>query len=143
MREGRRREFAGFAAFAGASSAALSHVPDPNAASTFEASRLDWARRDSSEGQARLAEVRDLLALRRERIVPHLAGVGAGCGTVLSHEDGVIAVDWRLNGALLQLRANLGDQPRNLPPARGDLLFATEPDPGSPYAVTVHLDAGA
>ena len=78
MREGRRREFAGFAAFAGASSEALSHVPDPNAASTFEASRLDWARRDSSEGQARLAEVRDLLALRRERIVPHLAGVGGG-----------------------------------------------------------------
>lgn len=124
VREGRRQEFADFSAFA-SGGAALEHVPDPNAPSTFEASRLDWDRALGAEGQAALAETRDLLALRAARIVPHLAGTGPGCGTVLSHEDGVIAVDWALNGALLQLRANLSRRPRDLPPAGGILLYAT------------------
>ncbi|WP_210527205.1 malto-oligosyltrehalose trehalohydrolase [Rubellimicrobium arenae] len=141
IREGRRREFADFAAFAGGGEA-LSHVPDPNAASTFEASKLDWGRCGQPEGQERLAEVRDLLALRREFIVPHLAGTGPGSGTVLSWEDGAVAVDWQLNGALLQLRANLGATPCPLPPARGRLLIATSEGPAAkapPLSVAVHL----
>ncbi|TNC46436.1 malto-oligosyltrehalose trehalohydrolase [Rubellimicrobium rubrum] len=140
VREGRRREFAAFAAFAGGGQEALSHVPDPNAASTFEASRLDWTRCTSPEGQAKLAEIRELLALRRDRIVPYLKGVGPGCGTVLSHDEGAIAVDWRLNGAVLRLRANLGGTSRELPRAQGTLIFATHEDGNGPYPVAVYLE---
>ncbi|TNC74248.1 malto-oligosyltrehalose trehalohydrolase [Rubellimicrobium roseum] len=143
VREGRRREFAGFAAFAGTGDEGLAHIPDPNAESTFLASKLDWSRRAGPEGQAELAEVRALLGLRRQRIVPHLAGVEPGCGTVLSHEDGALAVDWRLNGALLKLRANLGAIPRALLPARGERIFMIGDDARAeamPPFVAVYLE---
>jgi maltooligosyltrehalose trehalohydrolase len=62
--EGRRREFAKFKAFRGES--ARESIPDPQAESTFAASRLDWdeARREPHAGVLRLH--RALLALRRE-----------------------------------------------------------------------------
>ena len=145
VREGRRKEFAGFAAFAGGADA-LSHVPDPNDPATFEASRLDWDRCAGAEGQAELAELRELLAIRRARIVPHLAQVGPDCGAVLSHEEGALAVDWRLRGARLELRANLDDRPHALPRAVGELLWATSPPTGTefgPWSVAVHLAGGA
>lgn len=148
VRDGRRQEFADFAAFAGGGADALSHVPDPNAETTFAASRLDWDRCAAPEGQAQLAMVRDLLRLRHARIVPHLAGAGRGCGKVLSDEDGVIAVNWQLNGALLQLRANLSRRPRDVPAAKGLLLHATEPAQAGPAAarsaaVYLHGTTGA
>ncbi|MEP7334283.1 MAG: alpha-amylase family glycosyl hydrolase [Actinomycetota bacterium] len=55
-REGRRREFAGFAGFSG------EEVPDPQARSTFEASKLDRWRPD----EELRAFYRELLDLRRE-----------------------------------------------------------------------------
>ncbi len=54
-REGRRREFAGFAGFS-------SEVPDPQARATFERSKLDRTRADDELR----AFYRELLALRRE-----------------------------------------------------------------------------
>jgi maltooligosyltrehalose trehalohydrolase len=54
-REGRRREFAGFAGFSG-------EVPDPQARSTFEASKLDRSQAD----EELRAFYRELLVLRRE-----------------------------------------------------------------------------
>jgi len=54
-REGRRREFAAFAAFSG------EEVPDPQARETFERSKLDPAAGD----EELRAFYRDLLALRR------------------------------------------------------------------------------
>jgi maltooligosyltrehalose trehalohydrolase len=54
-RDGRRREFAAFAAFAG------EEVPDPQDPATFERSKMTWER---DEDLATL--YRDLLALRRE-----------------------------------------------------------------------------
>jgi maltooligosyltrehalose trehalohydrolase len=55
-REGRRREFAAFAAFSG------EEVPDPQALDTFERSKLDPAAGD----EELRAFYRDLLALRRQ-----------------------------------------------------------------------------
>jgi maltooligosyltrehalose trehalohydrolase len=55
-REGRRKEFARFAAFAG------EDVPDPQASETFKRSKLD---RSEADGELR-AFYRELLALRRE-----------------------------------------------------------------------------
>jgi maltooligosyltrehalose trehalohydrolase len=55
-REGRRREFAGFGEFSG------DEVPDPQARSTFEHSKLDRSQAD----EELRAFYRELLALRRE-----------------------------------------------------------------------------
>lgn len=117
VRKGRAREFAGFGAYRGA-------VPDPLAPATFAAAQLDWARCASPDGQARLRWMRDLLHLRQSWIVPHLADTRAG-GDVLACKGRALAVQWKLAGAVLDLRANLGDSDQPLPPARGALLHAT------------------
>jgi maltooligosyltrehalose trehalohydrolase len=58
--EGRRREFAHFAAFSGET------VPDPQAEATFLASRLRWDEREQEPHRGVLALYRALLTLRRE-----------------------------------------------------------------------------
>ncbi len=120
--EGRRREFAEFDAF---QDGGVHHVPDPIAPSTFEACKLDWNWCAGADGQAVLARTRKLLALRVAHLVPHLGGAKGNCGRVLSYEEGAIAVDWQLDGALLQLRANLSDTAMALPEATGEQIHAT------------------
>jgi maltooligosyltrehalose trehalohydrolase len=61
--EGRRKEFGKFSAFA--DSAVRERIPDPQAASTFEASRLRWDERERMPHAGVLALYRELLALRR------------------------------------------------------------------------------
>jgi maltooligosyltrehalose trehalohydrolase len=56
--EGRRKEFAGFAKFAGA------EVPDPQAEDTFNRSKLDWSEADKPEHAGVRALYRELLRLR-------------------------------------------------------------------------------
>ncbi|WP_412028468.1 malto-oligosyltrehalose trehalohydrolase [Deinococcus yunweiensis] len=58
--EGRRREFAYFSGFAGES------VPDPQAETTFEASKLNWNELDTGEHARTLELYRTLTRLRRE-----------------------------------------------------------------------------
>jgi maltooligosyltrehalose trehalohydrolase len=60
--EGRRQEFADFPEFS--SEAARERIPDPQAASTFAASRLRWEERDEPEHAAVLRLYQALLALR-------------------------------------------------------------------------------
>jgi 1,4-alpha-glucan branching enzyme len=72
VRQGRRREFADAYAEHG------NEVPDPLERSTAESAVLDWDSRDQANGRRRLALVRDLLAVRREEIVPRLAGAAFG-----------------------------------------------------------------
>lgn len=72
IREGRRREFASFQAFADPARRAA--IPDPNARATFEASRLNWQERESPRGRERLAHVRALLAVRHRELEPWLEG---------------------------------------------------------------------
>jgi len=61
--EGRRREFARFAAFS--DEEAQKKIPDPQAATTYEASRLRWDERDRPPHAGVFALYRALLALRR------------------------------------------------------------------------------
>jgi maltooligosyltrehalose trehalohydrolase len=72
--EGRRQEFADFPEFS--NTADLSRVPDPQAPSTFEASRLDWAERTEPAHARVLALYRALLALRLDE-----PALGASEGT--------------------------------------------------------------
>jgi maltooligosyltrehalose trehalohydrolase len=61
--EGRRREFKQFSAFTDPQ--ARERIPDPQALSTFQASRLDWAERDQEPHASTLRLYRALLQLRR------------------------------------------------------------------------------
>ena len=79
-----------------------------------------------------LALVREVLAIRRQSIVPRLAGMESEETRWKLLGSRGITVAWRLaDGALLSLAANLGDHRlgSDLSPPPGELLYAT---PGSP-----------
>ena len=124
--QGRREEFASFPEFSDPET--RGRIPDPNAPGTFESSRLDWGEREAPEHARWLDLYRELLALRRERIVPLLSGAPGGGGRYRLVGERGLEVRWGLGGgARLALRANLGPEPLGgfgLP--EGDLLYATE-----------------
>ena len=103
--EGRRREFKTFSQFAGA---AAERVPDPNALSTFENSRLDWEKATTQAGRQRQHLIRRLLSIRRERVVPHLAGMRAMQGKAARASENAFIVAWQMAGARLLMAANFG-----------------------------------
>jgi len=122
--EGRRREFARFPEFSDAD--ARARIPDPNAAETFAAARLDPADAGTDTGRFWRDFHRELLTLRAREIVPRLRGLRAGQGGFELINDQAFRADWRLgDGARLTLIANLGDAPvtGGRVPA-GDLLYA-------------------
>jgi maltooligosyltrehalose trehalohydrolase len=104
VRNGRRKDFAEAYAKYG------SEIPDPLERSTFLSAIPDWATRDSTAGHDRLKLVRELLAVRRQQIVPRLAGARFGDANV--QHDGLLRAHWRMgDGATLRLEANLSDHP--------------------------------
>lgn len=117
VREGRRKEFAKFDAFT--DPAARERIPDPNAPETFERSRPEAG--PDAHGWRTL--IRDLIALRRSAIVPHLAGA-----TALGAEatgDAAVTARWRLgDGSVLTIALDLAYQPAPLPEGEGELLHA-------------------
>jgi malto-oligosyltrehalose trehalohydrolase len=69
VRKGRREEFkTDYARFG-------DDVPDPLAETTFRSAALEWQHAKRDTGSRRLALVRDLLAVRRSRIVPLLEAI--------------------------------------------------------------------
>ena len=89
---GRRQEFKRFAAFA--DDAAVARIPDPNAESSFIGSKLNWQERRASPHRERLDFIRELLALRRHYLAPHLSSrMRAGSFAIV---NGVLRVEWRL-----------------------------------------------
>ncbi len=126
VREGRAREFEGHAGHAGES------VPDPNAQSTFEASKLDWQKRESPQGRNWLELTKTLIALRRKHIVPLIAGAKTGSGTILATEPGFFALRWSFPGSILSMAVNLGEEPQALPDMPGKTIWPPSPEAGSP-----------
>jgi maltooligosyltrehalose trehalohydrolase len=105
--EGRRAGFARFAAFE--SKAARDDIPDPNALSTFLASKLQWSEREASPHRERLALMRKLLSLRARYLTPHLGGQRSG-GAYRSY-GGLLRVEWVLGDGLeWHMLANFGDK---------------------------------
>lgn len=138
--EGRRAEFGRFAAFA--DEAARACIPDPNAAASFEASKLRWAERLESPHREFRAHIAALLAIRQRSLVPHLA---EQCGGARHWSEGdALRVDWPLAGGRMRLRllAHFGRAPmegaRALP---GQILYADglAPEAGN----TLRLRPGA
>jgi malto-oligosyltrehalose trehalohydrolase len=119
VREGRRREFRAFAAFA--DERARERIPDPNAIETFRASMPDF---DAAE-TAMLAHTRRLLAIRHARIVPRLEGPSAIAANAVG--EAAIVASWRLgDGSVLALFANLATAPVSIDaPAGGEVLYET------------------
>ncbi len=125
VREGRRREFAHFAAFQDPARRAV--IPDPNARATFKAS---VPAENNPDGGSVLDLHRRLLALRHSRIVPGIPG----CRSVGAQALGSASVRgaWRLgNQTLLTLAANFGTDSLPLDTPPGELVFSSSssPDP--------------
>ena len=126
VRKGRCAGLADWPAFA--DPAARARIPDPNALSSFAASRLDWAAAAQGNGAGRVALIRRLLHLRARDIAPRLPGMRDGSAESVCHGGGAFAVRWRLgDDARLGLIANIADAAAPAPPPGDPLLFETRP----------------
>ena len=102
VRNGRRKEFAGAYEKYG------DDVPDPLDHSTVRSAVLDWDTCNEQPGKARLKLVQELLSVRRQQIVPRLAG--AGFGEASAQDNGLLSANWKMgDGTTLHLTANLSD----------------------------------
>lgn len=105
VRKGRAEEFASFG-WSG-------ELPDPQAESTFEASRPDWGRARSGEGAKLVALYRELLRLRRGEpaLRPGAAAVR------VRHDDaaGWVAVRYEKEERALEAVFNLSPEPTPVP----------------------------
>jgi maltooligosyltrehalose trehalohydrolase len=126
IRSGRRAEFARFSAFS--DPAARERIPDPNARQTF----LDSIPQPRTQDAWPWREwIKALLAIRREHIVPRLAGARALGAEALG--TAAVRARWRMaDGALLTVMLNLAGRPVALMPdyilalAAATSLYATE-----------------
>jgi malto-oligosyltrehalose trehalohydrolase len=128
VREGRRREFAGFADFA--DPAQRDRIPDPNSEATFLAS---ITKPDPAHAAARFTLIRNLLAIRRDKIAPRLDGARALAARAIG--PATITAEWRMSdGAILTLLVNFGDDVVAAPLPAGVLLFESRPSAGDTFA---------
>lgn len=134
VREGRRREFAGFPAFA--DPAARKAIPDPNAPATFNASQPE----PGPDADAWRALYRDLLAVRAEHLVPHLAG----CESLGAEAIGerTVRAAWRLGGGAVW-RLWAGFDPAGCSGARpqGELVRQVGDPASGPFCIVTREDA--
>lgn len=113
--EGRRKEFQGFRGFQG-------EVPDPQAPSTFQQSRLDWSETEQPDHAGILRLYRDLLALRQR--LPTATEITAGGPHTLTVRRGTTL-----------LLVSLADDQSLSCPAASRPLFDTEQ---GDYAIDGH-----
>jgi maltooligosyltrehalose trehalohydrolase len=149
--DGRRNEFARFSAFADPE--ARARIPDPNDEATFRKSQLRWEEREQGLHAERLARVRELLTLRRERLLPHIDPARANAhdasgGGRYRFDGGLLHVDWPLaHGAQWRLVANLTDtELSGVAPPEGQLVYSQLIDAAGtwrPGAVLVAMETGA
>ncbi len=118
VREGRKREFATFAAFAGQAPS----IPDPNEEATFLSS---ISRSDPTDAAERFAFIKQLLAIRCARIVPQLNGARAVDAAAIGRS--AVRAAWRFeNGQTLIVATNLDAEPVTAEPPVGVLLFESK-----------------
>lgn len=156
VREGRRNEFRRWRSFQDEKSRKV--IPDSNAESTFQASKLDWRKAAEPVSAERLDRVGRLLDIRRREIAPRLIGVRANAGNVFLASNRGFAVQWRLgDGSTLTIYANLKDEPWAVPDIltqqtdeAGKVLYESAPGSESalrsgtfePWSVVVKLRDG-
>ncbi len=116
--EGRRKEFARFDAFA--SPADANRIPDPQAVSTFEKSRLSWAELNQPLHRATLEHVRKMLQLRR--VDPVLRAHARADDLRARGSGDLLFVRRQSQAGDRTLVANLGKQAADLPHAGTPIL---------------------
>jgi maltooligosyltrehalose trehalohydrolase len=127
VREGRREEFKKVRLFADPE--ARHRIPDPNALSTFEASKLRRDEVPEAQREAREALVRDLLHIRRTCILPALSAIPAHSGQVEAQEGRAFTVRWTLGGGkTLTISANLADEAAAIPASDGGNVVYQRPE---------------
>ena len=104
----------------------IAGAPDPFAESTFVAAKLDWEELAEPEHAGWLAFYRDALRVRRERIVPLLAGLRSAEASYRVLGAGAFAAEWVLGeGARLRLAVNLCQEARaGFARAEGEVLWS-------------------
>jgi malto-oligosyltrehalose trehalohydrolase len=94
----------------------LATVCDPVAESTFLSAKLQWGERLSGTHATWLDWYRGILETRRKNIVPLFPLLNAAPGQYDVPGPRQIAVQWKIGGGGLRMRANLSDQPSALLP---------------------------
>jgi malto-oligosyltrehalose trehalohydrolase len=140
--QGRRSEFARFAAFA--DPAARERIADPNDVATFSRSKLNWSERAQPPHRDWLALYQTLLALRRQHLLPWLAEARSGRFSVEGAH--LLRVQWPLGAARSwHLLANLSDAawPQAVS-SPGELVYDSVPGAAPaarpPWSVQVTLE---
>jgi malto-oligosyltrehalose trehalohydrolase len=120
VREGRRREFTHFAAFA--DERATESIPDPTDEATFERSCLNWNELAQAPHAEWLAFVSKLIAVRKHELVPRLDGIASG--TIRMLDEFAFAIAWPLaSGGKWYMAVNLGDHAVTSPDLPGQLVY--------------------
>ncbi|WP_294390260.1 malto-oligosyltrehalose trehalohydrolase [uncultured Sphingomonas sp.] len=114
VREGRRGEFKSFPGFSDPE--ARASIPDPNARDTFDQSR-PLPGPDAEEWRALYTR---LLAIRHERIVPHLDDCRSAGAEAIG--DKAVVARWQLGDAMLTLAINLGEEAVPLTQPQGERI---------------------
>jgi maltooligosyltrehalose trehalohydrolase len=145
--EGRRREFRHFRAFA--DPAICESIPDPQAAATFEESKLDWSERALDAHASTLRLYTSLLALRRfepalrssDRALHHAMAIDSATLLLLrnSEKGDRLAIIARLRAAG---SVDLNELPAmKLPAGRAwSLVLTTEDPPFAPEPAAPRID---
>ncbi|MBX9758238.1 MAG: malto-oligosyltrehalose trehalohydrolase [Beijerinckiaceae bacterium] len=120
VRDGRRREFEGFGAFA---RGGVEDIPDPNARATFERSRVDPAQAAQAEGADTLALTRRLLRIRHAYVVPLIASRFLGANYQADAKTAFVDVRWRFESGGLRLMLNLGASTVDLEAPPGETIY--------------------
>jgi malto-oligosyltrehalose trehalohydrolase len=123
VRKGRREEFARFPEFHDPER--RERIPDPQACATFASAKLNWDDASTPEHREWLHWYRRMLAVRRESILPLVAGIErAGRYELIG--DGAVAVRWRTrDGSELMLSANLSARTvSGFPPALSRVIWS-------------------
>jgi malto-oligosyltrehalose trehalohydrolase len=124
---GRRREFAGFAAFRDPK--ARARIPDPQDDVTYTSAKIPWQEATSGQGLAWREFYRRLLRLRLRIIVPRLGAMAGNGGRFYVLGERALLVEWRLgDDSMLRLVANGGGKAiASLPDIRGTLFYESTP----------------
>ncbi|MGI4829029.1 MAG: malto-oligosyltrehalose trehalohydrolase [Janthinobacterium lividum] len=109
----------------GVSQEDLKNAPNCQAESTFRSAKLNWDELTQPEHLEWFALYKQLLAVRRERIVPLLQGVSGRCGSYEVLGPGALRCAWKFaGGSVLGLGANLWHEPRcDFGVSPGDVLW--------------------
>jgi maltooligosyltrehalose trehalohydrolase len=108
--EGRRREFRHFKAFA--DEAAAARIPDPTDEKTFLDSKIDWNEMRREPRASVLADMRNLIAIRRREIVPLIES--RYLDAIYDVADDLLKVEWRFEAGPLGFAANFAKSTRTI-----------------------------